>query len=93
MGASLMLIVMTAEQEILFRQFAAECPGAIRMEWESVDIDVINSKRILCLQPCWKPSQVGPIYVHYHPRGCTEAEMQALTDRHGQTDFMTLDND
>jgi hypothetical protein len=81
---------MSAEQLGLFLGFVAECPGASALAWESVDIDVIGEKRVLCLQAPWQPGQDSPIYAHYFPGGLTDAEMRAITDQHGLPDFTPL---
>jgi hypothetical protein len=81
--------VFTAEQAALFMAFCWEMPSAADIEWESVDIDVINGKRVLCL--LWHPEGSGGIYCHYCPEGCTEAELETLTRRHGMDGMADLE--
>jgi hypothetical protein len=86
-------LAMSAEQWALFIGFAAECPGAAAVPWESAAIDVIGAKRVLCLQAPWQPGQKEPIYAHYCPGGLTEAEMRAITDQHGLPAFTPLEGE
>jgi len=85
------LPVMTPEMADLFAQAVEYRPGFLAIEWESVEIDDLDGKRFLCLQSVWFPGQTSPIYVHFHPEGATDAEMQALTVRHGLEGCMPLE--
>ncbi len=92
-GKTVQAPVFTREQAELFAQLCAEMPGAGTIPWESVDIDCINGKRVLCLM-YWPPDEHDEdarVYLHYYPVGCTAAEEVELTRRHGMTGCSDLE--